>query len=142
MASVASSWSRFEPLVRVVPRYLSLALSGDERMALEDVIFDRLGIASLIDWRGPTVTLFDLELGAAPLEALALEVVGRAPSRLLRVEGLIPFDWDVDGSIKMRDVEAKMAELPHLVSGPGPFRYFGADEGAPPFLWTSFESPG
>ncbi len=67
---------------------------------------------------------------------------GAHATRLVRVEGRIPFDWDVDGTIKTRDVAAKMPELPQLVPGPGPFRYFGADERTPPFLWTSFESPG
>lgn len=142
MERVSSAWSRFSPFVRVVPRYLALSLSAEERMTLEDALFDALGIASLLDWRGPSSSLFDLELGAAPLQTFAPTVVGRAPTFLSAVEGLVPFDWGPDGTVSVGVIDSAMQELPGLVPGPGPLRYFGSDESAPPPLWTSFEAPG
>lgn len=139
---MSSVWSRFSPFVRVVPRYLELPLSAAERMNLEDALFDALGVASLLDWRGPSTSLFDLELGAAPLQTFAPRLVGRAPAVLDAVEGLVPFDWGPDGTVKVAEIDRAMQELPALVPGPGPLRYFGADERVPPHLWTSFEAPG
>lgn len=139
---MSPGWSRFAPFVRVMPRYLRLTLSAGERTAIEDAIFDELEIASLLDWRGPSEELFDLEQGAAPLETIAPAVVGRSPVRLATVVGLIPFAWGPDGALSPREVDRALQELPYLVRGPGPLRYFGADERTPPSLWTSFEAPG
>lgn len=108
-------------------------------MALEDRLFDRFGVTSLVD--GPSAGLFEL-VEAVPLEPLFVEIVGRTPDRLGAVEGLIPFAWGPDGDVRTHDVDEAMQTLPHVVPGPGPLRYFGADERTPPFLWTSFESPG
>ena len=139
---MSSAWSRFAPFIRVTPRYLRLALSSAEETAIEDALFDQLGIASLLDWRGPSGELFDLERGAGPLATVARAVVGRAPERLATVEGLVPFDWGPDGALRPGEIDRALQELPDLIRGPGPIRYFGADERTPPYLWTSFEAPG
>ncbi len=130
--------SRF---LRIRPRYLRLTLTPEEQRAVDDALVARgIDLGDAIGWEEPRTGLFDLDRGAAPLIEIADATLGRAPASIASVEGLVPFDWrSFDGA---RALEQAMPRLPGYLVAPGPFRYFGADESHPPFLWASHEAPG
>lgn len=132
---------RIEPYLRLTPRWLGLVLTADERLAVDDVLVARgIDLCDAVRWESPIEGLHDLSLGAGVLDEIARMTLGRDPSRILEVEGCVPFDWrSFDGQAAL---ERTMPTLPGVVTGPGPFRYFGTDESRPPYLWTSHEAVG
>jgi hypothetical protein len=128
--------------VREKLRFLSIPTSPDEELALDDALLAAgHDLAEAIRWQDPRSGLYDVELGAGPIEAIASRALGRQPARILDVEGLIPFDWSsFDG---LAALESVMPRLPgYLSTTSGPFTYLSKDLAHPPALWASHEAPG
>lgn len=127
--------------VRVEPLYLDLVLSPEEELALDDALEERgIGLSESIRWRHPRTGLFDLASGAGALVPIARTILGREAETILRVEGLVPFDFSSFDALPA--MEEVLSRLPSFLAGQGPFRFFGSDESRPPFLWASHEAPG
>jgi hypothetical protein len=132
---------RADRFLIVTPRYLRLPLTQDEQLTLDDAIIAHgIELRDAVRWEAPLPGLFDLLLGAAPLIEIATTALGRSPTCIARIEGLVPFDWrSFDG---LSALEGAMPRLPGFLPGKGVFRFFGADESRPPHLWASHESVG
>jgi hypothetical protein len=123
-------------------RFLSIPVSPEEELALDDALLVAgHDLDEVMRWQNPTNRLHDVELGAAPIEEIATRTLGRRPTGILDVEGLIPWDWhSFDG---LAALESVMPRLPgYLRTSSGPFTYFGTDFARPPALWASHEAPG
>jgi len=132
----------FARLVREKFRFLAITVSPEEELALDDALLAAgHELADVVRWQSPANGLYDVALGAEPMEEIAARTLGRRPARILDVEGLIHFEWRAfDG---LAALDAVMPHLPGYVSTTsGPFTYFGADLARPPALWASHEAPG
>jgi hypothetical protein len=124
-------------------RYVRLHTTPAEELALDNAIIARgLDYHAWVGALDPRSELYDvarLRDALPAFEALALELLGRAPTRVIRVETVVPFDWSAfDGIATMN---ACLAGLPGALPSPREWRFFG-DSSSPPYLWASFEPPG
>ncbi len=123
-------------------RFLSIPVAPQEEVALDDALLAAgHTLLEAVRWQDPGTGLYDIDLGAAPIEDIAARILSRRAIRILDVEGLIPLDWrSFDG---LPALESAMPQLPgYLPTTSGPFTYFGPDLTHPPALWASHEAPG
>jgi len=122
---------------RVEARLVALVVEPDEELALDDALLD--AGHSLVEarrWRDERTGLYDLRLGAGPLEDIAARVLRARPVRMLAVEGLVPFEWSSRFGIPA--LEGVMPRLPgYTPAKQGPWLFFGQAG-----LSASFEAPG
>lgn len=124
-------------------QYLRLATTPSEELALDDAIIARgLDFDAWVGALDPRTELYEvarLRDTLPSFEALVREVLGRAATRVIRVETLVPFDWEAfDG---LQTMNRCLAGLPGELPSPREWRFFGTDT-RPPHLWASFEPPG
>ncbi len=124
--------------------YLRLPMTPAEEVTLDDAVIARgLDYDAWVGALDPRSGLYDaarLRDALPTFEALALEVLGRAPTRVVRVETVVPFDWNAFDGIATMNV--RLASLPGALPSPQEWRFFGADDSRVPHLWCSFEPPG
>jgi hypothetical protein len=119
----------------------------DERTrdALDDAVYAALPSTMLRC--EPGLLRVDAGSGASSTWERDVELVMRAacPSlgpRVVRVERMVLFDWDRFDARTWAELDRRHRRTLGWIDGPGPARWFSADEGRVPHLWSSVEPPG